>query len=864
VKRAPRIVFVSLFLLTAAILAWTGLVAARGVTAAAQSQTADTKVIVRGIITDINDARIVAASLPFSSGGVTLETKTDRAGSYEIKLQPGSYDLLVKAYGFRRIHKEQFEVRPGPPIDLDFKMVARIIADPVSREPSAEPTSSPFATKLSDSSAVVVPMVGVYLDPANMKPLLEPMLPHIPRASPDAPPAAGQDSTYPPQYASTKTVQAWIPMKDGVRLAVNLYMPEGPLATAHPDEKFPAILEYLPYRKDDWTLARDWDLHSYFVRRGYVTARVDIRGTGASEGVPPDREYSDQEQQDGLEVIAWLAKQPWSNGNVGMTGISWGGFNSIQLARLHPPALKAIIAMCATEELFHDDIHYIDNLMHLDEFELGMDLQLGLTRAPDFPTDEKSLATRFDAKPWAPLYLQHQRDSEFWRRASVAPNHYDEYKVPSFMIGGFLDGYRDSIPRFFEHSKAPIKALIGPWNHTFPHEAEPGPSIEWRVEAARWWDYWLKGIQNGIMDEPRLQVYMRHRYAPETTMGEIPGEWRAEKTWPPANPHTQTLFLEPDHTLAEEAPPASPIVAQQLSYVPSIGNEAGFWWGDLTADQRPIDAFSLVYDSAALANETALLGWPELFMEVSADAPLADWFARLSDVAPDGTVTLITGAGRSGAQRESAANPSDLALNRRFELPIELHVTSWVFPPGHRIRLAISNALWPMIWPTPYKTTTSLWLGGADTARLELPLVPLEPPARPHFAAPEKETPLAGVKSEGDTWPPQYWTLTHDLITGNARVDWVGDDSSEYPWGRMKDHEQMGYEVLDSSPATSRVFGAASTTVELPGRTLVWSVVLNLRSDAHNFYYHFERHLTENGKPLRDKTWEETIPRDHQ
>ena len=172
-----------------------------------------------------------------------------------------------------------------------------------------------------------------------------------------------------------------------------------------PDEKFPAILEYLPYRKDDWTLARDWDLHSYFVRRGYVTARVDIRGTGASEGNPPDREYSDQEQQDGLEVIDWLSKQPWSNGNVGMMGISWGGFNAIQMASLHPPALKAIIAMCATEDLFHDDIHYIDGLMHFDEFELGMDLQLGITRAPDFPTDEKSLAARFDATPWFLLYL---------------------------------------------------------------------------------------------------------------------------------------------------------------------------------------------------------------------------------------------------------------------------------------------------------------------------------------------------------------------------------------------------------------------------------------------------------------------------
>ncbi|MGB8800274.1 MAG: CocE/NonD family hydrolase C-terminal non-catalytic domain-containing protein, partial [Candidatus Acidiferrales bacterium] len=265
-----------------------------------------------------------------------------------------------------------------------------------------------------------------------------------------------------------------------------------------------------------------------------------------------------------------------------------------------------------------------------------------------------------------------------------------------------------------------------------------------------------------------------------------------------------------------------------------------------------------------LVQDTAILGWPKIFLQVSSSAPLADWFARLSDVAPDGTVTLITGAGQSGAQRDSAANPSDLEPNRKYELPIELHVTSWVFPAGHRIRLAISNALWPMIWPTPYPMTTSLWLGGPNTSRLELPLVPLEPPARLHFNAPEKETPLAGVTTEGDTWPPQNWTVTRDVLAGSTRVAWSGNDSSKYPWGQLKDHEQMSYVVADAKPAISEVHGEGSTTIELPGRTLVWSVVLNLRSDAQNFYYHFERHLTENGKPLRDKTWEETIPRDHQ
>ncbi len=655
-------------------------------------------------------------------------------------------------------------------------------------------------------------------------------------------------------------VQTTIPMKDGVRLAVNLYMPEG----AKPEEKFPVILEYLPYRKDDWTLSRDWALHSYFVRRGYVTARVDIRGTGASEGSPPDREYSDQEQQDGLAVIDWLSKQPWSSGNVGMMGISWGGFNAIQMARLHPPALKAIIAICATEELFHDDIHYIDGLMHVDEFEPAMDLELGLTRSPDFPTDEKSLAPRFDSSPWFLLYLHQQRDGPFWRRASVAPDRYSDYTVPSFMIGGFLDGYRDSLARFFEKSKAPIKALLGPWNHTFPHDAEPGPAIEWRDEATRWWDYWLKGKQNGIMDEPRFEVYMRRPYPPDPNIKEIPGDWREEKTWPPSGQRTETLFLQPDYSLAKNPPAAASQSKHELKYVPSIGTEVGFWWGDFATDQRPIDAYSLVYDSAPVEKDTAIFGWPRAYLQVSAGAPLADWFVRLSDVAPDGTVTLITGAGQSGAQRVSGAQPSDLDPSKKYELPIELHLTSWIFPPGHRIRVAISNALWPMIWPTPYAMTTSLYLGGAQTSRLELPVVPVESSARPHFPPIEESPQLEGVSSTGDTWPPKDWTVTRDLMTGSTRVMWSGEDAGHYPWGNTKDYEKMTYEVQDSDPAVSTVHADASTTVLLPNRTLVWSIVLDLRSDSKNFYYHFERHLTENGHEIRAKHWDETIARDHQ
>ena len=367
--------------------------------------------------------------------------------------------------------------------------------------------------------------------------------------------AAAQDAAGDPQpmYAGTRVEHDWIAMKDGTRLAVNLFFP----ANAKPADRFPAILEYLPYRKDDWALERDYGLYSYFSRFGYVGARVDIRGTGASDGAPPDREYSEQEQLDGMEVIAWLASRPWSNGNVGMQGISWGGFNSIQMAMRHPPALKAIISVDSTDDLFHDDIHYIDGLMHADEFELGMDQELMTTAAPDFPLDDKRLKTRFDSDPWFPLYLRHQRFGSFWQRASLRPN-YDQMQTPAFFIGGFCDGYRDVVPLGLANiHHAPVKAILGPWNHTFPNDADFGPQIEWRLVAVRWWDRWLKGIQNGIENEPELSVYMRHWYPPDPALKEIPGEWRSEKKWPPPDEADRTLYFDGDHALRDSPPAAA-------------------------------------------------------------------------------------------------------------------------------------------------------------------------------------------------------------------------------------------------------------------------------------------------------------------
>jgi uncharacterized protein len=663
-------------------------------------------------------------------------------------------------------------------------------------------------------------------------------------ASAEAPPS-------PPSY-NIRMENMWIPMKDGVRLAVTLYMPDGGKA----GEKFPAVLEYHPYRKDDGTAERDYSLYAYFVRRGYVCARVDIRGFGSSEGVPTDREYSEQEQIDGLQIISWLAQQTWSNGNVGMMGISWSGFNSLQMAMRHAPELKAIIAVDATAELFHDDVHYIDGMAHVDEFELNMDMAPAMTGAPDYTLDEKVLGPRFDAPPWSLVYFRHQHDGAFWRSPV---RRYSEIKIPCFLIGGLLDGYRDSVTDMLQQTKAPLKAIVGPWNHNFPHDAVPGPQIEWREEAVRWWDYWLKGRDTGVMNDPRLIIYMQHWHPPDPNLENVPGEWRREDNWPPRDAHETVFFPQPDHTLKQTS---SAEDVHQLSYVPSIGVESGFWWGELLSDPRPVDAFSLVYDSAPLKDDLAILGRPRALLQGSATAPLADWFTRLSDVAPDGTVTQITGAGLNGAQRESMTEPRDLEPGKVYPLNISMHLTSWVFPKGHRIRLAISNALWPMVLPTPYSMTTSLQLGSKGS-QLVLPVVPVKGAPVPAFLVPKPAEERTDIKSVGYPWPGD-WTLERDEANHKATVRWKGTAETNYPWGKEIDYESLTYHVDDAHPETSPVEGEAESIFNLKGRELRWRGHLSVTTDQKNFYYKYTRELLKDGQMLKQKTWEEIIPRDHQ
>jgi len=656
-----------------------------------------------------------------------------------------------------------------------------------------------------------------------------------------------------PRTYDVQLEHAWIPMHDGVRLAAWLFKP----ADAAAGEKFPAILKLAPYRNDDNPgNIGDCEVVRYWVSHGYVGACVDIRGTGRSEGHTPPREYSQQELNDGEEIIAWLARQPWSSGSVGVYGISWTGFNGLRLAMRHPPALKAVISAMSTEVLYNEDCHYTDGISTIvDEYNVGIDSENGRSPSPDFPTDEKTLENRFDNTPWTLVWMRHQRDSEFWHESQEP---LESIQVPVFLIGGFLDTYRDTIPRWVSKVRSPLIALIGPWNHTFPDEANPAPGIEWKESLAlRWWDKWLKGKETGIMSEPKLMAYMRHWYPPDPTINENAGEWRAEKGWPPQGQKIEDLYLRSDHSLNKNV---SSEGVHILKYVPSVGAEAGEVWGEISPDQRPVDAYSLVYDSAPLEKEVAILGLPQVRLRASATAPQADWFIRLNDVAPDGQVTQITGGGLNGAQRDSMSDPKELEPGKIYSLRVPMRFTSWVFPVGHRIRVSISNAQWPMFWPTPYSMTTSLYVGGEQASRLLLPTVPLASPLpAPNFKS------LPPIKEATSVSPT--WTLQRSMFGKPTTIETGTKDYSrkrQWPWG---DYSGFGFrrlEVSDNHPELASYTGQNEFKLQRPERDLHWHSEWDIHSDKTNFYYRFKRELQENGKLIREKEWKETIPRDHQ
>ena len=496
-------------------------------------------------------------------------------------------------------------------------------------------------------------------------------------------------------------------MSDGTRLSARVWKP-----LSDEDLKFPTILEYIPYRKRDGTQVRDALTHPYFSQRGYVCLRVDIRGNGDSEGLLFD-EYTEVELQDAEEVISWASKQSWSNGKVGMMGISWGGFNSLQVAARNPKALKAIITLCSTVDRYADDIHYKGGCLLNENLGWGATMLSFSSRPPD-PSIvgegwRKLWLERLNAQPHlSPLWLRHQSRDAYWKHGSVCED-YSKIKAAVLAIGGWGDAYKNAVPALVENVGA--KGIIGPWMHKSPHFAVPGPQIGFLQEALRWWDRWLKDINNGAENDPDYRVYVMEGEPPETNYNYRKGYWIKETNWPISKIFTRNYHFNKNKKLEEEIGHKD----NPVGYIDSPqdcglkgGEYCAIWLGpELPGDQRIDDALSLNFETDPICLKEDIVGSPEITLVLSADSPNSQIAVRLCDIFPNGESYRITYGILNLKFREGFEKPLDLPINEKIKVTIKLDHIAYKIPKGNKLRVSLSNAYWPLVWPTnnPAKLT---------------------------------------------------------------------------------------------------------------------------------------------------------------
>lgn len=651
----------------------------------------------------------------------------------------------------------------------------------------------------------------------------------------------------------------WIPLADGSRLAARIWRPVDPTPV-------PAVFEYLPYRKRYGTVARDTLTYPYLVAHGYAGVRVDIRGSGESDGVLTD-EYLQSELDDGVAAIEWIASQPWCDGNVGMMGISWGGFNGLQIAALQPPALKAVMTICSTDDRYADDIHYMGGCLLADNLSWASVMFAYNT----MPPDPELVGDRWrdmwrerleGSGLWLDRWLRHQHRDEFWRHGSVCED-YSAIQCPVYAVSGWADGYSNAVFRLLDGLDVPRKGLIGPWAHAYPHIAEPGPAIGFLQELVRWWDHWLKGIDTGIMDEPMLRTWMQEAIAPAPRYDRRPGRWVAEEAWPSSRVQNRSFGMDAGGTLTDGGSGSGSI---RVSSPLWVGRDAGKWCSyadlpDQPGDQRAEDAGSVTFDTAPLDHAVEILGAPVVKLSVSSDRPVAQLAVRLNAVDPSGQSSRVTYGVLNLTHRDSHETPTSLEEGAPTKVEVRMNEVAQRFPAGHRIRLAVSTSYWPLIWPAPEPVTIDI---GCSESALELPIRPTRPAddelasfAEPEGARPSPTTTLR---------PPRgNWTITHELDS-DSHVVVVVDDGGKKRLGDIGLEVDLDvterYTISGDDPASAR----GEVTTRRGMKRGDWSIETEtttvLSSTRTHFVIDAELIATEDGSVAFQRTWHEEIPRD--
>jgi predicted acyl esterase len=393
-------------------------------------------------------------------------------------------------------------------------------------------------------------------------------------------------------------------------------------------------------------------------------------------------------------------------------------------------------------------------------------------------------------------WLDHQRRDAYWRHGSVGEK-IDDITCAVMAVGGWADGYTNTVFRLLRDLKAPRLGIVGPWGHKYPHRGVPGPAIGYLTEALRFWDHWLKGKETGIMSEPMLRAYVQDSVAPASHYDHRPGHWVAEPAWPSATIASQNLPL--NRTGLGGAATAGETLT--ISSPQTTGAGGGEWcpYGlgglgpELPTDQRADDALSLVFDGAPLDEALEILGAPSVTLEFESDRPVATVVVRLNDVAPDGQVTRVTYGVLNLTHRNSHAEPEPLVPGKPTRATIMLNDAGHRFLKGHRVRVAISTAYWPIVWPSPHAVRLGVVTGLSSLS------LPVRQPRREDevvtFGPPERspET-VRRVLQPGQVWR----RISYDVGSGEQTIEVRRDDGRSVI-------EEIGVETALDKTITYRI-----------------------------------------------------------
>ena len=646
----------------------------------------------------------------------------------------------------------------------------------------------------------------------------------------------------------------WITLPDGTELAARLWLP----LTAH-DTPVPAVLEYLPYRRRDGTAARDESVYPDFATHGIAGVRVDLRGTGDSGGYFDD-EYSETELKDAEAVIAWIADQPWCNGNVGMMGISWGGFNALQVAARQPPALKAVISIASTVDRFSDDIHFKGGALMSANLYWATQMLGRAARAPDAKVVGKKWREiwldRLNhlpalIEPW----LNHQRRDAYWQHGSICED-FSNLKTKSLMVAGWADGYRNTPWDARIGLDDTARSITGPWVHLYPHFATPAPRLDFLDLATRWWQHWLSDQDTGVEDLPPHQLYLSEAVRPDGTREFDQGQWIAIDQTDTAE---QVLYLT-HHNLTDAVPSGE--TTQAIKTPLDCGTDGGEFFtqggrADLPGDQRRDDGLSVCFETTVHDTPLDIIGRPELCIQVALDAPVGTLVARLLDVHPDGTSHRISLGVLNLTHRNGSADPTPMTPGKTERVTLKLDATAYRIRPGHRLRLAVSTAYFPMILPPPTDVSATITLG--KTATLHLPC-----PSFDIIDVPEVEATLPDYPQ--DTPPSENRQIHRDRAVDRTTVTVTSDTGRlRHPAHGIEwqEERQSVWSITRGDPlsihGTERYLGLRRRdgieTTELATATLTASAtewIVETAIEAH-----------QDGTPVFSRNWSFQIPRDH-